>query len=51
MESPLQHFFDDRTDAVTLDVFMRGQSARRSTRKPRLVISQANNLLKFVKDL
>jgi hypothetical protein len=43
MESPLHHFFDDRTDAATLDAIMRGRLVRRSTQKPRVAITPATN--------
>jgi hypothetical protein len=43
MESPLHHFFDDRTDAAGLDALMRGRLVRRSTQKPRVVFTSATN--------
>jgi hypothetical protein len=43
MESPLYHFFDDRTDAATLDALMRGRLVRRSTQKPLVAITPATN--------
>jgi hypothetical protein len=43
MESPLHHFFDDRTDAAALDALMRGRLVRRSTQKPQVVITPATN--------
>ena len=51
MESPCHHFLDDRTDAATLDAFMRGLLVRRSTQKPRVVSTPATKLLTFPEDL
>jgi hypothetical protein len=47
MESALHHFFDDLTDAATLDALMRGRLVRRSTQKPRVVITPATNCCRF----
>jgi hypothetical protein len=43
MESPLYHFFDDRTDAAALDALTRGRLVRRSTQEPRVVFTPATN--------
>jgi hypothetical protein len=51
MESPLHHFFDDRTDAAALDALMRGRLVRRSTQKTTGRLHPGDKLLTFLKDL
>jgi hypothetical protein len=51
MESPLHHFFDDRTDAATLDALMRGRLVRRPTQKLRSRHHPGDKLLTFREDL
>jgi len=51
MESPLHHFFDDRTDEATLDALMRGRLVRRSAQKLRSRHHPGDKLLTFREDL
>jgi hypothetical protein len=51
METPLHHFFDDRTDAAALDALIRGRLLRWSTRKTTTRHRPNDKLLKFLKYL
>ncbi len=51
MESPLHHFFDDRTDAAALDALMRGPIGSPVNTKTTARHQPGDKLLTFLKDL